>query len=56
MHAPNRKWKKLSPLEELNLYSLPAAAAINIFSFERSISRLLGTVRVIVGAENQPHQ
>lgn len=45
--------EKTSPLRELNLYSLPAAAATNIISFERSIDRLLDTVRVILGAANQ---
>lgn len=53
MHTPNRKWEKNSSLGELNLYSLLAAAAINISSFERSIGRLWDTVRVITGAANQ---
>lgn len=50
----NKKIKKktTSLLEELNLYSLPAAAT-NVISSERSTSRLLDTAGVIVGAEKQ---
>lgn len=53
MRTPNRKWKKTSSVGELNLYSLLAAAATNIISFERSIGRLWDTVRVIMGTANQ---
>lgn len=52
MHSPNRKWgKKNSFLGELNLYSLLAATATNIISFERSIGGY--DVRVIMGTANQ---
>lgn len=46
------KKKTTSLVEELNLYSLPAAAT-NVISTERSTSRLLDTAGVIVGAEKQ---